>query len=52
MIFKIIYYVFLAILCLRFDKQFWKASEQKDLNDQIKYGIYLMIGMMALYSSY
>lgn len=48
MIFRIISGIFLAGLCLISDKELKKATVEKDLHNQIKYGVYLIIGIMAL----
>lgn len=47
-LFKLVCFVILAILCLHADKELQKATENKDLHKQIKYGVYLIIGIIVM----
>lgn len=52
MIFKFICAVLLTLLCFRSDKELRKATENKDLHKQIKYGVYLIIGIITLLNGF
>lgn len=45
---KWIFYIIMALFCLGCDKYFRESAENKDLHNQIKYGIYLIIGIIVL----
>ncbi len=51
MIFKFICAVVFSMLCISADKEFRKATVSKDLHNQIKWGIYLIVGIIALINS-
>lgn len=48
MIFTIIIFAILCISLLDINKKFYKATENKDLHNQIKYGVYLIIGIITI----
>lgn len=45
---KLIFFIIMDSFCLVSDKQLREATENKDLHNQIKYGIYLIIGIIVL----
>ncbi len=51
MILKFIFAVVFAILCILADKELRKATASKDLHNQIRWGVYLIIGIIALLNS-